>query len=92
MQMYFTLHYITTHLDAANTQLYVKANITLADGAGLANDAQVGPIHLFLHSLFSDVKVSLNETPVTLSNNTYAYRAYTLKLYSAMELRPNSHN
>ena len=48
----------------------------------LANDAGVGPINLFLHSLFSDVEVSLNETPVTSSNNTYAYRAYIETLLS----------
>ena len=49
------------HLDAANTQLHVKARILLADGAAIAADAQVGPVNLFLHSLFSDVDVSLNE-------------------------------
>ena len=70
------------YLDAANTQLYVKAKITQADGTALANDAAVGPINLFLHSLFSDVEVSLNETPVTSSNNTYAYRAYIETLLS----------
>ena len=70
------------YLDAANTQLYVKAKITQADGTAIANDAAVGPINLFLHSLFSDVEVSLNETPVTSSNNTYAYRAYIETLLS----------
>ena len=64
------------YLDAANTQLYDKARITQADGSAIADDAQVGPINLFLHSLFYDVEVSLNETPETSSNNTYAYRAY----------------
>ena len=70
------------YLDAANTQLYVKAEITRADGADIAGDAQVGPVNLFLHSLFSDVNVSLNETCVTSSNHTYAYRAYTETLLS----------
>ena len=69
-------------MDAANTQLYVKAKISRADGAAIAADAQVGPVNLFLHSLFSDVEVSLNETPVTSLNNTYAYRAYIETLLS----------
>ena len=43
---------------------------------------QSGPVNLLLHSLFSDVEVSLNETPVTSSNNTYAYRAYIETLLS----------
>ena len=55
------------YLDAANTQLYVKARITQAHRTASANDAAVGPVNLFLHSLFSDVEVSLNETPVTSS-------------------------
>ena len=70
------------YLDAATTQLYVKARILQADGTAIACDAQVGPVNLFLHSLFSDVEVSLNETPVTSSNNTYAYRAYIETLLS----------
>ena len=48
------------YLDAANTQLYVKAKITQADGTALVGDAAVRPINLFQHSLFSDVEVSLN--------------------------------
>jgi len=70
------------YLDAANTQLYVKAKITQADGTDIAGDAAVGPVNLLLQSLFSDVDVSLNETPVTSSNNTYAYRAYIENLLS----------
>ena len=58
------------YLDAASTQLYVKARILQADGAAIAGDAQVGPVNLFLLSLFSDVEISLNETLVTSSNNT----------------------
>ena len=65
------------YLDAANTQLYVKARLTQANGIGLANDAAVGPVNLFLHLLFSDVEVSLYETPVKSSSNTYATRMRT---------------
>ena len=70
------------YLNAANTQFHVEAKITRADGANIAGDAQVGPVNLFLHSLFSDVNVSLNEMSVTSSNNTYAYRAYIETLLS----------
>ena len=68
--------------DAVNTQLYVEAKITQADGTASANDTTVRPINLFLHSLFFDVEVSLNETPVTSSNNTYAHRAHIETLLS----------
>lgn len=35
----------------------------------------MGPTNLFLHSLFSQVDVSLNERLISSSTNTYAYRA-----------------
>ena len=42
----------------------------------------VGPINLFLHSLFSQVDISLNGTLVTTSTNTYPYRAMLETLLS----------
>jgi len=70
------------YLDLANTQLCVKAKITrFNDGATDPTD-HVGPVNLFLHSLFCEVDVSLNDTLVTSSNNTYAYRAYLETLLS----------
>ena len=63
------------YLDLARTQLYVKAKITKANGTALDADTQVGPVNLFLHSLFSHVDVSLNERLISPSTNTYPYRA-----------------
>ena len=59
------------YIDFANTVLYVKAKITANDGTNLVADAAVGPANLFLHSLFSQVDISLNGTLVTPSTNTY---------------------
>lgn len=63
------------YLDLARTQLFVKAKIVKADGTDLEATTQVGPTNLFLHSLFSQVDVSLNERLISSSTNTYAYRA-----------------
>ncbi|CAH3172814.1 unnamed protein product [Porites lobata] len=63
------------YLDLARTQLYVKAKITKANGTALDADTQVGPVNLFLHSLFSQVDVCLNERLTSASTNTYPYRA-----------------
>jgi len=63
------------YIDFANTMLYVKAKITRADGTNLAVDSPIGLSNLFLHSLFSQVDVSLNGTLITASTNTYPYRA-----------------
>jgi len=61
------------YMDFANTVLYVKAKTTTNDGGNLAADAAVGPTNLFLHSLFSQVDISLNGTLVIPSTNTYPY-------------------
>jgi hypothetical protein len=42
----------------------------------------VVPVNNFLHSLFSQVDVSLNGTLITRSTNTYAYRVYIETLLS----------
>jgi len=69
--------------------LYVNAKITANNGDNLAADAAVGPTNLFLHSLFSQVDISLNSstlnirsTLVTPSTNTYPYRAMMESLLS----------
>jgi hypothetical protein len=38
--------------------------------------ADVVPVNLWMHSLFSDVSVSLNENLVSPPTNLYPYRAY----------------
>ncbi len=70
------------YLDLANTYLYVRAQIVNADGSALAEDAKVGPVNLWLHSLFSQVDLSLNEKLISPSSNTYPYRAYMEMLLS----------
>lgn len=69
------------YLDLSNTQLYVRAQIIKANNNPVTDD-HVGPSNLFLHSLFSEVDITLNDTLVTSSNNTYAYRSYLETLLS----------
>ena len=70
------------YVDFANTFLHVTAKITKGDGGALAGDAKTGPVNLLLHSLFSQVDVSLNGTQITSSTNTYPYRAILETLLS----------
>ena len=70
------------YLDLANTMLHVQAKVTRANGHELDADEPVGPVNNWLHSLFSQVDLSLNGTLVTSSTNTYAYRAYIETLLS----------
>ena len=73
------------YIDLANTYLLIRAKVVRAVGTELAPDTPVAPVNNWLHSLFSQVDVYLNDTLVTPSSNTYPFRAYvdTLLSYGA---------
>ena len=71
----FTFRESDEYLDLARTQLFVKVKITKANGTALDADTQVGPVNLFVHSLFSQVDVFLKERLISASTNTYPYCA-----------------
>ena len=65
------------YIDMNNSYLHVKAKVTKNDGsAPLAAEVGFAPVNYWMHSLFSQVDVLLNDTLVTPSENTYPYRAY----------------
>ena len=71
------------YIDVGRTLLYIKAKITKnSQGEALEADSKVGPINLWLHSLFSQIDVKLNGKLITPSVNTYPYRAYLETLLS----------
>ena len=70
------------YLDVANTYLMVRARVIKSDGSNIDQDSHVGPANNWIHSLFSQVDVSLDGTLVTPSNNTYALLAYNETLLS----------
>ena len=71
------------YIDLGNTNLYVVAQIVQkADGSDIDAGANVGPVNLWLHSLFSDVTLSLNGKLVSGPTNAYPYRAYIETLLS----------
>ena len=80
------------YLDLARTQLFVKAKITKANGVALDENEEVGPVNLFLHSLFSQVDVSLNERLISPSTNTYPYRAMIETLLNYGEDSKSTYN
>lgn len=69
-------------MDLASTFLCVRARVVPAVGANLDTDSVLGPVNNWLHSLFSHVEISLNDTLVTPSTNTYPYLAYIDTLLS----------
>ena len=64
------------YIDPSQTFLSVMCKITCADGTNLTNDQSCAPVNNFLNSMFSQVDVYLNDTLITSSVNTYAYRCY----------------
>jgi hypothetical protein len=58
------------------TYLFVEAHIMDDDDTALDGRADVGPVNVWMHSLFSDVSVSLNEKLVSPPTSLYPYRAY----------------
>jgi hypothetical protein len=63
------------YIDLTNTYLFVEAQIMDDDDTALDGGADVGPVNLWMHSLFSDVSVSFNENLVSPPNSLYPYRA-----------------
>ncbi len=70
------------YLDFANTYIVVKVKLTNADGRNLEADKDVGPVNLFLHSIFKQVDLVLGDTLVSHSEDTYSYRSYLETLLS----------
>ena len=64
------------YIDLSNTFIHVIANVLRQDGSPAPAEAAVAPVNYWMHSLFSQVDVLLNDVLVTPSENTYPYRAY----------------
>ena len=63
-------------LDFNNTLLEVKAYVKTTDDSSVDVAVAVGPINNKLHSLFSQIDISLNDMKLSSATNTYPYRAY----------------
>jgi len=62
------------YIDPSDFQLYIRAKITKNNGNPLDANSTVGPVNLLLHSMFSQVDISLNGTLILNASNTYHYR------------------
>lgn len=80
------------YIDPAHTLLYVKAKIVDAAGKDVASsDSDAVPVNYALHSMWSQVDVSLNQKVITASSMTYAYRAYIEALLNYDASAKDSH-
>ena len=70
------------YIDLANIYLLDRAQVIRGASTDIADDTQVAPVNNWLHLLFSQVDVHLNDTLVTPSSNTYPFLAYVETLLS----------
>ena len=70
------------YIDLFNNYLFVEAHIVNIDGSDIDADTDVGTVNLWMHSLFSDVRVSLSEKLLSPLTGMYPYRAYIETLLS----------
>lgn len=64
------------YVDISNTLLAITAKITNSDGTALTAEAPVAPINNWLHSLFNQVDVFLNQKMISQPDHLYPYRSY----------------
>lgn len=67
------------YTDLSQKMIQLTASIVKSNGTAVTTDEEaktVGPVNNWLHSLFSQVDMFMNQKLVTPQNNTYAYRAY----------------
>ena len=79
------------YTNLGNSYLHMKAKITKANNADLDADKPVGPVNLWLHLLFSQVEVFLNNKRVTPSSTAYPYRAYIETILNFSKDAKSSH-
>ena len=63
------------YVDLSSSLLHVRAKIVNADGSNLINDEEVAPVNYFLHAIWNQVDLVLNQKTITQSSNGYACRA-----------------
>lgn len=79
------------YIDLSPTILHLKVRLQTSKAEKIKDDTLVVPVNNFLHSLFNQVDVFLNQKPVSPPNNSYAYRAYIETLLNYSEEAKMSH-
>ena len=64
------------YTDVSQTFLFVVVKLTQGTGEDLTDDIKAVPVNNFMHSMFSEVGVYLNQKLITSNTNLYPYRAY----------------
>jgi hypothetical protein len=82
-------------IDLAHTELHLHAKVTKSDGTNLstADDKSnvTAPVNNWIHSLFSQVEVTLNGKQISSPSTTYGFRGYIESLLNYSRSAKTSH-
>lgn len=71
------------YIDLSQTYVQIVCKFTKDDGTALTGDnSSVTPVNNILHSLFTEIDVTLNGKIISPGTDTYPYKAYLEKLLS----------
>lgn len=79
------------YIDLAHTMLSLRVSIPPQADAPQGGEPGPAPINNFMHSMFNQVDVYLNQKLVTPPNNAYAYRSYIETLLNYGPAAKDSH-
>ncbi|XP_032232734.2 uncharacterized protein F54H12.2-like [Nematostella vectensis] len=74
------IHPTTTYIDLQKTHIKLKVKITKTNNQNLTADEAATFVNNVGHSLFKQVKVELNNMPITLQTDSYPFKAYISNL------------
>ena len=72
----FQIEPSTDFIDPSRTELKLTLSLTDNDGNHIASEPAISPINNIVHSIFSQVSVSLKNTVISHPNANYGYRSY----------------
>lgn len=70
------------YIDLNETELVLDVKVLKADNSNLAATDVIAPINNWLHSMFSDIKMEIQNTVVEGGEHMYPYKAYMHNLLS----------
>lgn len=79
------------YIDLPHTAIHIIAKIKVDETLSGSVQAEVGPVNNWIHSLFSQIDVYLNQRCITTPSNNYGYRAYIENLLNYGALAKKSH-
>jgi hypothetical protein len=80
----------TEYLDLSNTLFQCVVQVKLSDGKDFVDTTEAGPVNNWMHSIFSQIDIFLNQKMISAPHHMYPYRAYIENLLNFNETSKNT--